>query len=57
MRLLIDTHTFLWFLEGSPQLSTPARTLTEDGANEVFLSVGSLWETAIKMSLGKLSLG
>lgn len=57
MKLLLDTHAFLWFIDGSPQLSTTARTLIEDGNNEVFLSVGSLWEMAIKISLGKLSLG
>lgn len=57
MKVLLDTHTFLWFLDGSPQLSTTARTLIEDANNEVFLSVGSLWEMAIKVSLGKLSLG
>ena len=55
MKLLLDTHTFLWFLDGSPQLSPPARSLVEDGTNEVYLSSGSLWEMAIKVSLGKLT--
>lgn len=57
MRLLLDTHSFLWFVSGSPQLSTTARTLIEDTSNQPFLSVASLWEMAIKVSLGKLSLG
>jgi PIN domain nuclease of toxin-antitoxin system len=57
VKVLLDTHTFLWFIDDSPQLSTTARTLIEDGNNEVFLSVGSLWEMAIKIGLGKLSLG
>jgi PIN domain nuclease of toxin-antitoxin system len=57
VKLLLDTHTFLWFIDGSPQPSTAARTLIEEADNEVFLSVGSLWEIAIKVSLGKLSLG
>jgi len=57
VKLLLDTHTFLWFIDGSPQPSTAARTLIEEADNEVFLSVGSLWEMAIKVSLGKLSLG
>ena len=57
MRLLLDTHSFLWFVSGSPQLSTTARTLIEDASNQPFLSVASLWEMAIKVSLGKLSLG
>jgi len=56
MRLLLDTHTFLWFIMGSPNLSPRARTLIEDGSNEGFLSVASLWEIAIKSSLGKLTL-
>lgn len=56
MKLLLDTHTFLWFLEDDVQLSSTARTLIEDGDNEVYLSVGSLWEMAIKISLGKLHI-
>jgi PIN domain nuclease of toxin-antitoxin system len=56
MRLLLDTHVFLWFIMGSANLSTGARTVIEDEANESFLSVASLWEMAIKVSLGKLTL-
>jgi PIN domain nuclease of toxin-antitoxin system len=56
MRLLLDTHTFLWFLEDSAQLSSMAKALIEDGGNDVYISIGSLWEMAIKISLGKLSV-
>jgi PIN domain nuclease of toxin-antitoxin system len=56
MKLLLDTHAFLWFIEGSPRLSLRARTMIEDEANTLWLSVGSLWEIAIKISLGKLHL-
>ena len=56
MRLLLDTHTVLWFLEGSPKLSANAKQAIEDVANEAFLSVASLWEITIKVSLGKLVL-
>jgi PIN domain nuclease of toxin-antitoxin system len=56
MRLLLDTHTFLWFIMGSPHLSAAARSLIEDAANEKFVSVASLWEIAIKLSIGKLTL-
>jgi PIN domain nuclease of toxin-antitoxin system len=56
MKLLLDTHTFLWFIMGSPHLSADARTLIEDITNEKFFSVASLWEIAIKVSIGKLSL-
>ena len=55
MRYLIDTHTFLWFIEDSPQLSVDAKSLLESDA-DMLLSVASLWEIAIKVSIGKLSL-
>jgi len=56
MKILLDTHTFLWFIEGSSNLSPTARGLIEDSSNRPFLSVASLWEMAIKISLGKLRL-
>lgn len=56
MRLLLDTHAFLWFAWGDPQLSSAARSLIEDPANQKLLSVASIWETAIKVRVGKLSL-
>ena len=55
MRFLIDTHTFLWFIEDSPQLSVEAKNLLESDA-DILLSVASLWEMAIKVSISKLSL-
>lgn len=56
MNLLLDTHSFLWFIGGSPNLSLTARTLIEDSSNQPFLSIASLWEMAIKLSIGKLNL-
>jgi len=56
MKLLLDTHAFLWFLEDDARLSASARTLIADGDNDIYLSIGSLWEMAIKISLGKLSI-
>ncbi len=56
MKLLLDTHTFLWFIMGNPNLSANARVLIENQANEKFLSIASLWEIAIKVSIGKLVL-
>jgi PIN domain nuclease of toxin-antitoxin system len=56
VRLLLDTHAFLWFVGGDASLSAVARTAIEDAANEVFLSVASAWEVAIKVSLGKLKV-
>lgn len=55
MRFLLDTHTFIWFVTDSPQLSTTAKLLIEDEYNEKWLSIASVWEMAIKCSLGKLS--
>lgn len=52
--MLLDTHTFLWFIEGSGRIGPDAlREILEPG-NERFLSVASLWEVAIKASTGKL---
>lgn len=56
MNILLNTHAFLWFIAGSDSLSEKARELIEDESNRVFLSVASLWEMAIKISLGKLTL-
>lgn len=56
MKLLLDTHIFLWFIMGSPHLSAEARALIEEGRNRKFISVASLWEIAIKSSIGKLTL-
>lgn len=54
MRYLLDTHTFLWFINDAPELSIPAKTLIEDPENVIYLSIASLWEIAIKFSLSKL---
>ncbi len=55
MKYLIDTHTFLWFIQDNPQLSVEAKSLLESDV-AVLLSVASLWEIAIKVSVGRLSL-
>ena len=56
MRLLLDTHTFLWTVENSDRLSANARAAIADGGNEKLLSIASLWEIAIKVSIGKLAV-
>ena len=55
MKLLLDTHTFLWFLDDSPQLSQKGKALLE-ADNELLLSIASLWEIAIKLRLSKLTV-
>lgn len=54
-RLLVDTHVLLWWLTDDRNLSEPAREQIADPANEPLVSVASLWEIAIKRSLGKLA--
>ena len=56
MKLLLDTHTLLWFITGDSKLSLAARLLIDDLANDKFVSVVSLWEIAIKYGLGRLIL-
>ena len=56
MRLLLDTHTFLWWVTDNDKLSRKARAAITETANECFLSVVSAWEMAIKSSVGKLKL-
>jgi PIN domain nuclease of toxin-antitoxin system len=56
MKLLLDTHSFLWFIEGNVKLSRAARTLIEDPDNERLVSIASVWEMAIKTSMGRLQL-
>ena len=56
MNVLLDTHAFLWFVADIPRLSDRARTLIEEEDTQPFLSIASLWEMAIKISLGKLEL-
>ena len=56
MRLLLDTHSFLWFIGGDGRLSDGAKEAIADLDNEAFLSVASLWEIAVKINIGKLKL-
>ena len=56
MRILIDTHILIWMLEGNPKLSSQRRGIISDPGNEVFVSVVSYWEIAIKTSSGKFSI-
>ena len=56
MKILLDTHTFLWFLAGASELSKAARAHIENPETEKYISIASFWEISIKNSLGKLSL-
>lgn len=56
MTFLIDTHTFLWFVSGSNELSETATKLIEEENNNIFISIASLWEISIKTAIGKLQI-
>ena len=56
MKLLPDTHIFLWFITADLRLPTLFRDAIREPKNEVFLSIASLWEVIIKHDLGKLPL-
>ncbi|NJK75756.1 MAG: type II toxin-antitoxin system VapC family toxin [Oscillatoriales cyanobacterium RU_3_3] len=55
MRLLLDTHAFIWYTTDSLRLSTTARALIDNGDNDILLSAASVWEMAIKHSIGRLN--
>jgi PIN domain nuclease of toxin-antitoxin system len=56
MKLLLDTHSLIWFFSGHPNLSDVARQLMEDSSNQKLISLASVWEMGIKQSKGKLTL-
>jgi PIN domain nuclease of toxin-antitoxin system len=55
MNLLIDTHSLIWFLNGDEKLSLKSREAIESQVNLKFVSIASIWEIAIKISLGRFS--
>ena len=56
MRLLLDTHTFLWWVADAPELSSRARATVANADNECLVSAATCWEMAVKVSIGKLEL-
>ena len=56
MKIVLDTHIFLWFISGDAQLSTDVRDAIRAPDNEVYLSAVSVWEAIVKYQLGKLPL-
>jgi PIN domain nuclease of toxin-antitoxin system len=57
MRILIDTQAFIWFVENDKQLPVKIKKELEDSGNSIIISIASLWEMVIKMSLDKLQMG
>jgi PIN domain nuclease of toxin-antitoxin system len=56
VKALLETHTFLWWITDNPRLSNKVREVVADGRNELFFSVASGWEIAIKAGLGRLQV-
>jgi len=56
VKLLLDSHTFLWWLAEDPKLSAGARQAVADPSSTVHVSAATVWELSIKASLGKLDL-
>ena len=56
MKYLIDTHVFIWFMEGTLSFSSIAKNIMLNKNNEIFISIASLWEISIKTSIGKLPI-
>jgi PIN domain nuclease of toxin-antitoxin system len=57
VRVLIDTHVFIWYVQNSERLPRLVTALINDGRNDVLFSIARVWEMAIKQSTGKLNLG
>ncbi len=56
MDLLLDTHALIWFMNGDHQLPDKSKHLMKDIGNKCYVSIASVWEIAIKISIGKLEL-
>lgn len=56
MRLLLDSHTFLWFADGNQKIQKNVIELIENNENQKFISMASVWEIAVKIKIGKLKL-
>ena len=56
MRAIIDTHALIWAVDDPARLGSKARTIVDDSGNEILFSSGSIWELAIKIGVGKLTL-
>lgn len=56
MRILLDTHAFIWFIEGNTQLPETIRSVIASGNHDIYVSIISFWEIAIKVNSGKLKI-
>jgi PIN domain nuclease of toxin-antitoxin system len=56
MKILLDTNVLLWFVSDDAMLSLEFKEIIENNENEIFVSIASLWEITIKLSIGKLEM-
>jgi len=56
MKAIIDTHTYIWYINGDNRLSPKAFEIVDDIRNDIFISSASIWELSIKIKLGKLKI-
>lgn len=56
MNLLLDTHALLWYIDGNSKLPEKMVNLINNKSNKCFVSIASIWETAIKLSLNRLTV-
>lgn len=56
MNYLLDTHTFLWFINGDNELSQSSKVIIEDPDNVKYISIATFWEIAIKININKLKI-
>lgn len=56
MRVLLDTHTFLWWIIDDTHMSSRVRDIMSNSSNELFFSAASCWEIAIKANIGRITL-
>lgn len=56
MNILLDTHAFIWFVEDDSRLPEKTKSIIENPKNTIYVSIVSIWEIAIKLSIGKLSI-
>jgi PIN domain nuclease of toxin-antitoxin system len=54
LRILLDTHALLWWLEGDPRIERKAQDLIADPANDILVSIAWLWEVVMKVRVGRL---
>jgi PIN domain nuclease of toxin-antitoxin system len=56
VKAIIDTHAYIWYINGNDSLSSKALEIIDNDRNAIFISIASIWELSIKIKIGKLKL-